>query len=464
VSQLKQFLLPDVGEGLTEGEIVTWLVAVGDTVSDGQPIVEVETAKVTVELPCPYDGVVATLHAAAGDTVDVGRPLVTIDLDPTGAGAAPADPATSAARNDGPGTTPAAAQDGMVPVLAGSDDGGGATLVGYGPRSGSAVRRARTRPGSSSNGAPEPAAASAASAASAGPGVLAKPPVRKLAKDLGIDLTTVTGTGDGGVVTRADVENAGRRASRPAPAAAAPAATAPSFGADRERRIPIKGVRKHTAAAMVASAFTAPHVTEFLAVDITPTMELRRRLATRPEFADLKVSPLLLVAKALLLAVRRNPMVNSSWDEDNGEIVIKEYVNLGIAAATDRGLIVPNIKDAGRLSLSELAASLRQLTEAARAGTTSAAELADGTISITNVGVFGIDTGTPILPPGETAILALGAIRDMPWVVDGQVVPRQVVQLSLSFDHRVVDGQAGSQFLADIGAMVADPAMVFAFS
>jgi len=236
-----------------------------------------------------------------------------------------------------------------------------------------------------------------------------------------------------------------------------------AVGVGGEQRIPIKGVRKHTAAAMVASAFTAPHVTEFLTVDVTRMMKLRQRLALRPELAGVKVSPLLFVARALLLAVQRHPMVNSSWDEAAQEIVVKDYVNLGIAAATPRGLIVPNIKDAGRMSLAELAGALGDLTATAREGKTSPADMSGGTITITNVGVFGVDTGTPILNPGESAILCFGAIRETPWVHKGKVVPRQVTQLSLSFDHRIVDGELGSRFLADVGAMLHDPGVVLAF-
>jgi pyruvate dehydrogenase E2 component (dihydrolipoamide acetyltransferase) len=288
------------------------------------------------------------------------------------------------------------------------------------------------------------------------PRPLAKPPVRKYARDLGVDLTTVTGTGNGGVITRADVD-----------AAVSGAAPQGAFGTEsplgREQRIPIKGVRKHTAAAMVASAFTAPHVTEFLTVDVTRTMKLRHRLAARPELAGVKVSPLLFVARALLLAVRRHPMINSSWDEVAQEIVVKDYVNLGIAAATPRGLVVPNIKDAGRLSLAGLAGALADLTETARAGRTTPGDMAGGTITITNVGVFGVDTGTPILNTGESAILAFGAVREMPWVHKGKVVPRQVTQLALSFDHRIVDGELGSRFLADIGALLHDPGTALAF-
>jgi pyruvate dehydrogenase E2 component (dihydrolipoamide acetyltransferase) len=432
VPVLKQFNFPDVGEGLTEGEILKWLVQPGDTVSDGQLIVEVETAKAAVELPCPFDGVVTELHAPEGATVDVGAPILTVDI---GDAAGIRPDLTSDLVPDKP-ATPAEPEKHAV-------------LVGSGVKPGRTVRRARRGEpvAASTRPAAAPATAVAPANGVARQTVLAKPPVRKLAKDRGVDLASLVGTGPQGTVTRADIDAAGAAPVRPV---------------GGEQRIPVKGVRKQTAQAMVASAFTAPHVTEFLAIDITPTMQLRDRIAGSREFAGVKVSPLLLVAKALLLAVRRNPMVNSSWDEASQEIVVKDYVNLGIAAATERGLIVPNIKDADRLSLRELADAMAALTETARAGKTQPAELSRGTISITNVGVFGVDSGTPILPPGESAILAFGAVREMPWVVDGQVVPRQVTQLAVSFDHRIIDGKLGSEFLADIGAVLSDPGMALA--
>ena len=504
---LRQFKLPDVGEGLTEGEILQWLVEVGDTVTVNQPLCEIETAKAAVELPSPYAGTVVELLYDAGTMVDVGEPIITIDV---GGGAPapeapPAEPSAAAAEAE-----PAAG-------LIGGPAPGGRTsvLVGYGPRTTDAKRRprrvtvaertsdlhapvvsvavrqeperapllptapdARTKPvrhGGLEVGRQAEAHALQGDAATAvaspshpvAPGrgrlrPLAKPPVRKYAKDLGVDLAAVTGTGEGGVITRADVDAAASGTAAGTSAARAPVAAAVRAEGG-EQRIPIKGVRKHTAAAMVASAFSAPHVTEFLTVDVTRMTKLRQRLAARPELAGVKVSPLLFVAKALLLAVRRHPMVNSSWDEAAQEIVVKDYVNLGIAAATPRGLVVPNIKGADRLSLAELAGALAELTETARAGKTSPADMSGGTITITNVGVFGVDTGTPILNPGESAILCFGAIRETPWVHKGKVVPRQVTQLSLSFDHRIVDGELGSRFLADVGAMLHDPGAALAF-
>jgi 2-oxoisovalerate dehydrogenase E2 component (dihydrolipoyl transacylase) len=311
----------------------------------------------------------------------------------------------------------------------------------------------------------ESLAAQPVSFPSPGGKALAKPPVRKFAKDHGIDLSQVAGSGDGGIVTRADVEahaaGIGAAAANGAgsPAAGSSAYAAPVFAAtgERETRIPIKGVRKVTAAAMVASAFTAPHVTEFITVDVTRTMKLVDRLRDDREFRDVKVSPLLVVAKALIIASRRHPGINATWDEAAQEIVVKNYVNLGIAAATPRGLMVPNIKDADQMSLRQLADAMANLIATARDGKTQPADMSGGSITITNVGVFGVDTGTPILNSGEAAILVFGAIRQMPWVVKGKIKPRWVTQLGLSFDHRMVNGDLGSRFLADVAAILHDP-------
>ncbi|MGY1843872.1 dihydrolipoamide acetyltransferase family protein [Modestobacter sp. SYSU DS0875] len=472
MAELRQFRLPDVGEGLTEGEILSWLVAVGDTVAVNQPLCEVETAKAAVELPSPFAGTVVELLHEVGTTVDVGAPIITID---TGGPAgetpepAPAEERTAVLVGYGPRTTeprrrPRRTGPAVAPAEAdyGSDADRPPLLATAPDTTVKPVRHGGLEAGRAAEAAARAGEAAApATAAEPGAGALrplAKPPVRKYAKDLGIDLTTITGTGDGGVITRADVDAARAAADRPAGVATARTETVLD-----ETRIPIKGVRKHTAAAMVSSAFTAPHVTEFLTVDVTRTMKLRQRLAARPELAGVKISPLLFVAKALLLAVGRHPMVNSSWDEAAQEIVVKHQINLGIAAATPRGLVVPNIKDAGRLSLPELAGALSDLTATARAGRTPPADMTDGTITITNVGVFGVDTGTPILNPGESAILAFGAIREQPWVHKGKIVVRQVTTLALSFDHRIIDGELGSRFLADVGALLHDPGTALAF-
>ncbi len=503
MSLIKQFRLPDLGEGLTEGEILKWLVQPGDEVLLNQPIVEVETAKAAVELPSPYAGVVTELLHGEGDTVDVGSPIISFETDSTGtADPAPANPAIPAipaipAAASVPqavepetavGTPPADAA--VEPGLIGGPAPGGRTsvLVGYGPKSVTAKRRPRKaplpRPGSIAEVAEEsvstsdlarpPARVSAAEVGAAAhrrkqAPVPAKPPVRKLARDLGVDLREITASGPDGIITRADVLSASALAASPTGEPARVTAGVPSAvpldPAGREQRIPIKGVRKHTAAAVSASAFTAPHVTEFLTVDVTRGMRAVRRLKETAGFEGVRVSPLLLVAKALLLAVRRWPMINSSWDEAAQEIVVKDYVNLGIAAATPRGLIVPNISDAGRLSLRDLADAMSALVRTAREGRTAPADMQGGTITITNVGVFGVDSGTPILNPGESAILAVGAIREQPWVHKGKVKPRTVTTLALSFDHRVVDGELGSLFLADVAAVLRDPeATVLAWS
>lgn len=480
----REFKLPDVGEGLTEAEIVRWLVKPGDQVKVKQNVVEIETAKSIVELPIPWDGVVAALMADEGQTVDVGLPIIAVDTAEPGepAGGA-AGTAAGTAAGAAPGEAIKALADDMVPrpPAEGAVEPGAhgspapkeerqAVLVGYGVKTGATKRRPRKAP------AP-PAAAPAAPAIPAAPvanpsrvevtahpvparvAVLAKPPVRKLAKDLGVDLAAVTGTGPEGSITREDVRAAAETVAQPEPR---PARVAAPAGA--EERVPVKGVRRMTAQAMVGSAFTAPHVTEFLQVDVTETMNAVARLRAMPDFADVKVSPLLLVARAVVTAARRHPMINSSWDEEAQEIVVKHYVNLGIAAATPRGLVVPNVKNAHELSLPELARSLGELAETARAGRTQPAEMAGGTITITNVGVFGVDAGTPILNPGEAAILAFGQVRDMPWVVGGELAVRKVTTLALSFDHRIVDGELGSLFLRDVGAMLEDPLRMLAWS
>ncbi|TWP37946.1 dihydrolipoamide acetyltransferase family protein [Leekyejoonella antrihumi] len=465
----KLFNLPDPGEGLVEAEIVTWKVKPGDTVKTNDVVVEIETAKSLVELPIPWSGTVQELLVQEGTTVEVGAPIVAIEVE--------------GALDDAP-AAPAAA-----PAPA-SDEGDGervANLVGYGPSAGSSTRRARKTSAPASTGGPAPRAGSSPASGrypqarpparpsqpappapipagrvgerpAAGrietPGrPLAKPPVRKFAKDNGIDLSQVVSSREDGVISRADLD---------AHIAGAGARGAAAYG-ERETRVPIKGVRKMTAQAMVGSAFTAPHVSEFVAVDMTRTMELVERLKADREFRDVKVTPLLVLARALVIAVKRNPGVNATWDDAAQEIVLKHYVNLGIAASTPRGLVVPNIKDADRMTMRELADALGDLVGTAREGRTQPADMAGGTITITNVGVFGVDTGTPIINPGESAIVCFGQIRKMPWVVtdaDGNdtIVPRQVTQLGVSFDHRLVDGDLGSRFLADIAALLEDPA------
>lgn len=445
----QNFTLPDVGEGLTEAEIVAWKVAPGDTVAINDVLCEIETAKSLVELPSPHAGVVGELLAAEGATVEVGSPIITFVTD---------------ARDDaGPGVVATA----ETPA---PEEGGGSVLVGYGTGGGATSRRKRA--------AERPVRSSV--------GVIAKPPIRKLARDLGVDLTAVAATGADGEVTRDDVVKHASQASVfrnietpewgdvreetvPAPQAA-PAglargltATRPSAaGDDRTESIPVKGVRKATSSAMVQSAYSAPHVTVWKEVDASRTMELVKRLKASPDYADIKVSPLLIVARAVIWAARRTPMVNAAWIETDAgaEIAVRHYVNLGIAAATPRGLLVPNIKDAQDLSMKDLARALNRLTLTAREGKTPPADQQGGTITITNIGVFGMDAGTPIINPGEAGIVAMGTISQKPWVVDGEVRPRWVTTVAGSFDHRVIDGDGMSRFIADVASVLEEPALL----
>ena len=447
------FLLPDVGEGLTEAEIVSWRVSPGDAVSVNDVLVEIETAKSLVELPSPFAGVVGDLLAAEGETVAVGAAIITI-----ASADASAPPATAGQSEHGEPHEP---------------DAGGSVLVGYG--SAGHVQSRRRKPDPATN----------AARVKSSVGVAAKPPIRKLARDLGVDLADVVPSGPAGEVTRDDVLQRASQASvfrnietpgwgavreETFPVAVADAAAsgtssgaAPGVSPDgREESIPVRGVRKATASAMTSSAYTAPHVSVWVDVDASRTMELVKRLKTSPDFADVKVSPLLIMARAVIWAVRRTPMVNAAWvDSDEGaQIRVRHYVNLGIAAATPRGLLVPNIKDAQDLNTRALARALEKLTLTAREGKTTPADQQGGTITITNIGVFGVDAGTPIINPGEVGIVALGAIRQKPWVVDGEVRPRWVTTVSGSFDHRVVDGDGVSRFIADVASVLEEPALL----
>jgi pyruvate dehydrogenase E2 component (dihydrolipoamide acetyltransferase) len=461
-----EFPLPDVGEGLTEAEIVSWKVKPGDAVIVNQILVEIETAKSLVELPSPFAGTVTELLAEEGATVEVGTPIIRVD---SAGGSlelqAPGDADTTGEVGRTTQTVERPELDAApapTPAPAPADEGSGAVLVGYGSKGGHATSR-RRRPATlapdGSSDAPQETASKAAHAArpasvpaaSASP-VIAKPPIRKLAKDLDVDLTQVGGTGLAGEITRDDVI---RQASQ---ASVFRNIQTPEWGDQREERIPVKGVRKAIASAMVSSAFTAPHVSVFTDVNATRTMEFVKRLKASPDFAGVRVSPLLVMAKAVIWAVRRNPTVNSSWTDK--EIIVHHYVNLGIAAATPRGLIVPNVKDAQELSLLELAQALEQLTITARDGKTQPAEMSGGTVTITNIGSYGMDTGTPILNPGEVGIIALGAIKQKPWVVDGEVRSAFVTTVGASFDHRVVDGDVASRFTADIASVIEEPALL----
>ena len=480
---MADYLLPDVGEGLTEAEIVSWRVKEGDVIEINDIVVEIETAKSLVELPSPYAGVVTALLVPEGETVPVGTPIISIG-----------DPSEKPA--DAP-AAPAPREIGEIDLSnpAASGGGEGESLVGRNKADRGPIRRPRKGSVSPSTEAAaatqmqvqgafapggaqsqdvvesdEPAVPATPATEEPAPApaelrVLAKPPVRKLAKDLGVDLGSITGTGNQGSITREDV-SAAAGSTGTSYEVAAPA-TSSYDAAARERREPIKGVRKMMGQAMVDSAFSAPHVTEWVTVDVTRTMEFVERLKGRREFREVKVSPLLVLARACMLAMRRTPEVNSYWDEPAQEIVFKNYVNLGIAAATPRGLVVPNVKDAERLSLLDLAGALNQLAATAREGKTQPAEMSGGTFTITNVGVFGVDAGTPIINPGESAILCFGAVKKQPWVVSSaagdEIVVRQVTQLALSFDHRHVDGEKGSRFLSDVAAIMEDPATALLF-
>lgn len=479
-----RFPLPDVGEGLTEAEIVQWRVAPGDRIELDQVFVEIETAKSLVELPSAFEGVVSELLVDEGNTVNVGTPILVIQTDsagtePAGTATPGATPAASAPSPSGAPAAPAvpAPPAGTVASHApapSASEGGGAVLVGHGSSGPAATRRKRhPSPGGAHEhlatvpaapAAPSAPAAAAASDASGsratapaarpatGVPVIAKPPIRKLAKDLGVDLSRVVPTGPIGDITRDDVIRDASQVS------VFRNIQTPEWPEGREDRIPVKGVRKAIASAMVQSAFQAPHVSVFVDVDATRTMEYLKRLKASPDYAGVRISPLLIMAKAMIWAVRRNPSVNAQWTDE--EIVVKHYVNLGVAAATPRGLIVPNVKEAQAMTMVELAASLEQLTLTAREGKTQPAEMQGGTITITNIGVFGMDTGTPILNPGEVAIVALGTIKQKPWVVDGEVRPRFVTTIGASFDHRVVDGDVASRFLADVASIIEEPALL----
>jgi len=431
---IAKFPLPDVGEGLTEAEIVSWKVAPGDKVTVNQTICEIETAKSIVELPCPFEGVVEELLFKEGDTVEVGSPIISVNV--SGSSVIP-----SLATFDAPAEAVEQEKDTGAEYKI-------PTLVGYGDTGEATSRRRAVKQAPIATAIPVSMVMTAASTEA----VMAKPPIRKLAKELGVDLNMVQGTGMHGEITREDVIGSASQAS------VFKNLTTPDAPSEREERIPVKGVRKAIATAMVKSAFSAPHVSIFVDVDATRTMEYVKRLKNSVDFAGIKVTPLLIMAKAMIWAVRRNRMVNSTWTDE--EIIVHNFVNLGIAAATPRGLIVPNIKDADQMSMIELAQAIEQLAATARDGKTTQEDMKDGTITITNIGVFGVDTGTPILNPGEVGIVALGSIRKKPWVVDDEIVVRQITTVGATFDHRVVDGDVASRFVQDVASVLEEPALL----
>ncbi len=437
------FLLPDVGEGLIEAEIVTWKVRVGDTVVLNQPLVDVETAKAVVELPSPFAGTVLTLHGEVGDTMEVNTPLVTFDV-----GGEPAPHA-----NEKQVVHDVPDEQRREPVL-----------IGYGVahEDGPPSRRPPA-------GRPPPPAAGGGARPPRPParGPRPPPPVRLLAKQWGVDLATVSATGRDGIITREEVERARHVTSAPTGnIAPAPVSASRFLGRDiaswddgaREERIPVKGVVKAMADAMLQSTTEQPQAVAWVRVDVTRTTELLTSLKAHPRFAGVRLSPLTIIALAVCDAARHYPGVNSSFDALAHEIVVRRYVNLGIAADTPRGLIVPNVKDADRLDLAAMATALTALVDTARAGTTTPADMMGTTFTITNVGPFRIDGAMAILPPGTGAILCVGQIAPAPWVRDGELCVRDVLELSMTFDHRQIDGALASRVLAHIARFLEDPA------
>ncbi|MEU8388276.1 dihydrolipoamide acetyltransferase family protein [Micromonospora sp. NPDC048842] len=451
VERTQVFLLPDLGEGLSEAEIVEWRVAVGDVVTVDQSVVEVETAKAVVDVPCPYAGRVVTLHGAAGEVRPVGQPLITIA--PLDGGDEPAGHATYREEERA---------------------GSGNVLIGYGTGHGNATRR-RRRPRLAV--APEPAVAgptggtgaaagatSAKAAASGDPApptaaLVISPIVRRLARENSVDLDTVRGTGPGGVIRRADVE-----AALTAPAARLAAVPDPQVGSapvgDGDVIVPLTGVRKVIADKLSRSRREIPEVTIWVDVDATGLLETRAAInAATP---DAPVSILALLARICLSGLRRFPQLNARVDTEAQRIVQSAGVHLGIAAQTDRGLLVPVLRDAQLLTTAELAAELAATTAAARAGSLPPARLTGGTFTLNNYGVFGVDGSTPIINHPEAALLGVGRIVDKPWVVDGQLAVRKVTQLSLTFDHRVCDGGVAGGFLRHVADCVERPALLIA--
>jgi 2-oxoisovalerate dehydrogenase E2 component (dihydrolipoyl transacylase) len=421
---MPDFLLPDLGEGLAEAEIIAWHVAVGDQVTIDQPVVEVETAKAAVEVPVPFAGTVARLHATPGSMVAVGQPLISVD----------------------PAVPPPA------------EESSGNVLIGYGTPAATGARRRRAnragphRSPGPTRVSPEPARVSP------GPARVISPLVRKLARDAGLDLAAVRGTGPSGIIRRCDIEQAAQAgaAGTPIKTDTAPA-TADSIAASAtetgETRIPLRGVRRAVADKLTRSRREIPEATVWVDVDATEFLAARAVLNTRAP--DRPVSLVALLGRFTVLALRRYPELNAHIDGD--EIVIPGHVHLGFAAQTDRGLVVPVVRDAHRLSTRDLAAALTSRTAAARAGELRPAELTGGTITINNYGVFGVDGSAAIINHPEVAIVGLGRIIDRPWAVDGQLAVRKISELTLSFDHRVCDGGTAGGFLRTLADYIEQP-------
>ncbi|MFI2298114.1 dihydrolipoamide acetyltransferase family protein [Actinacidiphila glaucinigra] len=439
---VREFALPDLGEGLTEAEIVRWMVRVGDVVAIDQPVVEVETAKAVVEVPCPYGGVVTARFGEEGQTLDVGRPLLTVAVGSP-------DGQTPAA--------PAAPADG--------DSGSGNVLVGYGT-SGPAARRRRVRPApgvpapaaSAPTTPPAPVPASATVAAvpvrHEGPVAVISPLVRRRAREHGLDLRVLRGSGPDGLILRSDVERAITAVSTAPVTAAAPAASAaPAEGT----RIPLRGIRGAVAEKLGRSRREIPDATCWVDADATELLAAR---AAMNAAGGPKVSVLALFARICAAALARYPELNSTVDTGRGEIVMLPEVHIGFAAQTDRGLVVPVVRDAHRRSTEELSAEIGRLTEAARSGALTPAQLTGGTFTLNNYGVFGVDGSTPIINHPEAAMLGVGRITPKPWVHQGELAVRQVVQLSVTFDHRVCDGGTAGGFLRFVADCVEQPAVL----
>ncbi|MFJ9369955.1 dihydrolipoamide acetyltransferase family protein [Nocardia sp. NPDC101769] len=426
------FLLPDLGEGLTEADILEWRVAVGDTVRIDQIIAEVETAKAAVEVPVPFEGTVIELHGAAGDTLRVGTPLVTIrGVDADAAGS-----------SSGASREPAGHEQYREEERAGS----GNVLIGYGTGFDAPRRRRRVPVTHRSPATPEvheqPEAVRSTSipVPPSAPRVIS-PLVRNLALREGIDLSRLTGTGPGGIIVRADVESHANVENPPAPAAPAPGPT--RFHLER---IPLKGLRKTVADKLSTSRREIPDATTWVDVDATELLRARTAInhALPPED---QVSLLALLARLTIAALSRYPELNASVDTARGEIIRHGQVNLGVAAQTPRGLVVPVLDHADTMTTVELARALRDTVETAREGKLPPARLTGGTFTLNNYGVFGVDGSTPIINHPEAAILGIGRILDRPWVADGVLTVRKLTQVSLSFDHRVCDGGAAGGFL-----------------
>ncbi len=401
--EVREFLLPDLGEGLTEGEIVKWLVATGDVVTVDQPIAEISTEKAVVEVPTPFAGRVATLHGAPGELVAVGTPLISIDV----SGAA-------------------------------SDSASGNVLVGYGTNESSPRRR---RPAATER-AGEPASAPSPTAAPP-----SSPLVRRLAAELGIDISSIAGTGPGGIVTRADLERAnaqgqGAPAEKPA-------------GLPGGTRSPLTGVHRVAAERLTRSHREAPTATAWLSADATRLVELRNELNARA--GEVRVTPFAVMLRLCVLALGRFPRLNAHFDTEANEIVSFDAVQLGVAVQTERGLVVPVIRDAQSKTVLSIAADLERLAGAARNDGLDASQLRGSTFTVSNFGAFGVDGGTAIINPPEAAILGVGQITERPWVVSGEVRPRTVVELSLVFDHRVADGALAGGFLRHLADLIEEP-------